>query len=161
MWKIVRALFGVAHALMRVAVELAEHDRRSRGMAEAIDDLEAAQSDRDAADNDLSTALAAELDRVKTDVQHLEDEIGAGAGNTDPARLVRVTQTIRAGIDRVKGLTDQLNATDPVPDFPAAAPTPAANDGGVAATDAPVQTGAVDTSSAPSTGNAVPDAAQQ
>lgn len=121
-------------------------------MAEAIDDLETAQADRDAADNDLSTALAAELDRVRTDVQHLEDEIGAGAGNTDPARLMRVTQTIRSGIDRVKGLTDQLNATDPVPDFPAA------NDGGVPATDAPVQTGAVDPSSAPSTGNAVPDA---
>lgn len=149
MWKIVRALFSIAHALMRVAVELAEHDRRSRHMAEAIDDLEAAQSDRTAADNDLSNAVGAALDRVKTDVQHLEDEIGAGAGNTDPGRLIRVTQTIRAGIDQVKGLTDQLNATDPDPSFPAPDPTPVDTSVGV------------DTSSAPSTGNAVPDADQQ
>lgn len=160
MWKIARALLGIAHALVRVAIELAEHDSRSRIMAEAIDDLEAAQADRDAADNDLSVALAAELDRVKTDVQHLEDEIGAGAGNTDPARLIRVTQLVRAGIDRVKSMTDQLNATDPDPSFPAA---PATNDGGVPATSVPVDatsTGVVDTSSAPSTGNAVPDSNQ-
>lgn len=123
-------------------------------MAEAIDDLEAAQADRDAADNDLSTALANALDRVKTDVQHLEDEIGAGAGNTDPARLIRVTQTIRAGIDQVKAMTDQLNAEDPDPSFPAA-PADSGDAGGT------VTGQGVDTSSAPSTGNAVPEASQQ
>lgn len=157
MWKIVRALFSIAHALMRVAVELAEHDRRSRTMAEAIDDLEAAQSDRTAADNDLSNALAGALDRVKADVQHLEDEIGAGAGNTDPGRLIRVTQTIRAGIDQVKAMTDQLNAEDPDPTFPAQPASP----GDAAPTGVNVDSVGVDTGSAPSTGNAVPDANQQ
>lgn len=133
MWKIAQSLLDIAHALVRVAIALAEHDQRGKIMAEAIDDLEAAQTDRASADSNLSAALGSALDRVKTDVQHLEDEIGAGAGNTDPTRLMRVTQGIRAGIDQVKAMTDQLNAEDPDPSFPA-------NDGGVPATSAPETT---------------------
>lgn len=136
MWKIARALLDIAHALVRVAIELAEHDRRARQMTDAISELEGAQDARDTTDADLQAALAAELDRVKVDTQHLLDEIGAGAGNTDPARLMRVAQRIQDGNARVRAVVDQLNAEDPVPDFPAA-PAPAANDGGAPAVEAP------------------------
>lgn len=87
-------------------------------MTDAISELEGAQADREAADTELSDAIAAELDRVETDVKHLQDEINSGAGNTDPARLTRVTQTILAGTARVRELTQQVGAVDPVPDFP-------------------------------------------
>lgn len=124
MWKIARALLDIAHALMRVAIELAEHDRRARQMTDAISELEGAQDTRDQTDTDLQSAVVAELDRVKVDTQHLIDEIGAGAGNTDPARLMRVAQRIQAGNDKVRAVIDQISAVDPVPDFPATAPTP-------------------------------------
>jgi len=132
MWKIARALLDIAHALVRVAIELAEHDRRARQMTDAISELEGAQDARDTTDADLQTALAAELDRVKADTQHLLDEIGVGAGNTDPARLMRVAQRIQAGNANVRAVIDQLNAEDPDPTFPAAA-----NDGGAPAVEAP------------------------
>lgn len=142
MWKIARALLDLAHILVRLAVELAEHDRRARDMTDAISELEGAQDARDQTDADLQTALAAELDRVKADTQHLIDEIGAGAGNTDPARLMRVAQRIQDGNAKVRAVVDQLNAEDPVPDFPAPATpvepaAPAANDGGAPAVEAP------------------------
>lgn len=124
MWKIARALLDIAHALMRVAIELAEHDRRARQMTDAISELEGAQDTRDQTDTDLQGAVVAELDRVKVDTQHLIDEIGAGAGNTDPARLMRVAQRIQAGNDKVRAVIDQISAVDPVPDFPATPPTP-------------------------------------
>jgi hypothetical protein len=121
MWKIARTLFDIAHALMRLAIEIVELDRRERQrMTDAISELEGAQDARDTTDADLQTALAAELDRVKVDTQHLIDEIGAGAGNTDPARLMRVAQRIQDGNAKVRAVVDQLNAEDPVPDFPAA-----------------------------------------
>jgi len=119
MWKIARALLDIAHALLRVAIELAEHDRRTKAMTDAISELEGAQDARDQTDNDLQQALAAELDRVKVDTQHLIDEIGAGAGNTDPARLMRVAQRIQDGNAKVRAVVDQLNAEDPDPSFPA------------------------------------------
>lgn len=122
MWKIARALLDIANALVRVAIELAEHDRRARQMTDAISELEGAQDTRDQTDTDLQSAVVAELDRVKVDTQHLIDEIGAGAGNTDPARLMRVAQRIQAGNDKVRAAIDQINAVDPVPDFPATAP---------------------------------------
>lgn len=125
MWKIARALLDIAHALVRVAIELAEHDRRARQMTDAISELEGAQDARDTTDADLQTALAAELDRIKADTQHLIDEIGAGAGNTDPARLMRVAQRIQDGNAKVRAVVDQLNAEDPVPDFPAPSEAPA------------------------------------
>lgn len=137
MWKIARALIDIAHALLRVAIELAEHDRRSKSMTDAISKLEGAQDARDTTDADLQAALAAELDRVKVDTQHLVDEIGAGAGNTDPARLMRVAERIQAGNAKVRAVVDQLNAEDPVPDFPAPPAAPAANDGGAPAVEAP------------------------
>jgi hypothetical protein len=116
MWRIARALTSIARSLIVLAVELAEHERRSRIMTDAISELEGAQADRDQADSDLSDAIAAELDRVETDVKHLLDEINSGAGNTDPTRLARVTQGILAGTARVRALTEKVNAEDPVPD---------------------------------------------
>lgn len=141
MWKIARALLDLSHVMVRLAIELAEHDRRMKNMTDAISELEGAQDARDQTDTDLQTALAAELDRMKVDTQHLIDEIGAGAGNTDPARLIRVAQRIQDGNAKVRAVVDQLNAEDPVPDFPAApasTSTPvAANDGGAPAVEAP------------------------
>jgi hypothetical protein len=139
MWKIARALLDIAHALVRVAIELAEHDRRARQMTDAISELEGAQDARDTTDADLQSALAAELDRVKVDTQHLIDEIGAGAGNTDPARLMRVAQRIAAGNDKVRAVVDQLNSEDPVPDFPAA-PAPSDQPSEAPANQAPSET---------------------
>jgi hypothetical protein len=140
MWKIARTLFDIAHALMRLAIEIVELDRRERQrMTDAISELEGAQDARDTTDADLQTALAAELDRVKVDTQHLIDEIGAGAGNTDPARLMRVAQRIADGNAKVRAVVDQLNAEDPVPDFPAA-PAPSDQPSEAPADQAPSET---------------------
>lgn len=80
-----------------------------------------ALSDAVSAQND---AIASLVDRIDTDVAHLQDLLAQAiaAGADDAAERARLEAEVAATVDSITANTSAMTSLDPLPDFPGQPP---------------------------------------
>lgn len=106
---------------IHVHVHLGEEDPQ---ILKRLTSMESLMSDMSGAMNNLSTAINDVSQRIDEDVAHLQDLLNQAMATdaADQATIAQLQADAAQTIQRLNASTDQLQAIDPIKDFPAQVP---------------------------------------